>query len=280
MMPVDNRISAVDITVITYNKSYLQYVIEYCVRIGRLNRQVDAMDKMLAEYLKTGAAEYGAELDDCMVGRFFEYKRLLLEWNEKMNLTAITDDREIILKHFIDSLSILPYVKEVRNVVDVGTGAGFPGIPLKIALPGLEAVLMDSLEKRIKFLETVIGELGLDGARAVHSRAEDAGRSEKYREAFDVAVARAVASLPVLLEYCLPLVKTGGIFVAMKGSSEDEVAASGIALDILGGEIEEVKNFVLPGSDMKRSVIIVRKVRQTPTKYPRKAGKPSKEPLL
>lgn len=238
------------------------------------------MDQMLADFLKSGAAEYGAELDDSMVRLFFEYKRLLLEWNEKMNLTAITDDKDIILKHFVDSLSILPYIKEAKKIVDVGTGAGFPGIPLKIALPGLDAVLMDSLEKRIKFLETVIDELGLKGTEAVHIRAEDAGRFDSFREAFDAAVARAVAAMPVLLEYCLPLVKTGGIFIAMKGSSEDEVAASKKALDILGGEIQEVRNFVLPGSDIKRSVIIVRKVRQTPTKYPRKAGKPSKEPLV
>ena len=243
-------------------------------------KRVNAMDHLLADYLKAGAAEFGAELDENMVRHFFVYKRLLLEWNGKMNLTAITDDRDIILKHFVDSLSILSYVKEVKNLVDVGTGAGFPGIPLKIALPGLETVLMDSLEKRIKFLDAVIDELGLDGAKAVHIRAEDAGRSEGLREAFDAAAARAVASLPVLLEYCLPLVKTGGIFIAMKGSSEDEVAVSGKALDILGGEIEEVRNFALPGSDIKRSVIIVRKVRQTPTKYPRKAGKPSKEPLI
>jgi 16S rRNA (guanine527-N7)-methyltransferase len=238
------------------------------------------MDHLLADYLKAGAADFGAELDDCMVRRFFEYKKMLLEWNEKMNLTAITDDRDIILKHFVDSLSILPCLKEAKKIVDVGTGAGFPGIPLKIALPGLETALMDSLDKRIKFLEAVIDELGLEGVKAVHIRAEDAGRSEKFREEFDAVTARAVASLPVLLEYCLPLVKTGGIFIAMKGSSEDEVAVSGTALDILGGEIEEVRNFALPGSDIKRSVIIVRKVRQTPTKYPRKAGKPSKEPLI
>ena len=138
---------------------------------------------------------------------------------------------------------------------------------------------MDSLEKRVKFLEAVIGELRLEGVTAVHIRAEDAGRTEKYREAFDAAAARAVASMPVLHEYCLPLVKTGGIFIAMKGSSEEEAAVSK-ALEILGGEIEEARNFVLPGSDIKRSIIIVRKVRQTPTKYPRKAGKPSKEPLI
>lgn len=238
------------------------------------------MDHTLADYLKAGAAEYGAELDECMVRRFFEYKGIMLEWNRKMNLTAITEDRDIILKHFTDSLSILPYVKDKKRLADVGTGAGFPGIPLKIVLPGLETVLMDSLEKRVKFLEAVIGELRLEGVTAVHIRAEDAGRTEKYREAFDAAAARAVASMPVLLEYCLPLVKTGGIFIAMKGSSEEKAAVSKKALEILGGEIEEARNFVLPGSDIKRSIIIVRKVRQTPTKYPRKAGKPSKEPLI
>lgn len=238
------------------------------------------MGHMLENYLKTGAAEFGADLDDCMVRRFFDYKRILLEWNEKMNLTAIRDDREIILKHFTDSLSILPYIRGKRKLIDVGTGAGFPGIPLKIVLPQLETVLLDSLEKRIRFLETVISELELDAITAVHSRAEDAGKSPEHREAYDVAVARAVASLPVLLEYCLPLIKTGGTFIAMKGSSEEEVAASAKALAILGGEIRQIDNFLLPGSDIKRSVVIVRKVRQTPTKYPRKAGKPSKEPLV
>jgi 16S rRNA (guanine527-N7)-methyltransferase len=209
-----------------------------------------------------------------------EYKRILLDWNEKMNLTAIQDDKEVILKHFVDSLSIVPFLHGISSLVDVGTGAGFPGIPLKIAIPGLDVTLLDSLEKRIGFLDTVISELSLKGITAVHMRAEDAGVSPRFRDKFDAATARAVASLPVLLEYCLPLVRTGGIFIAMKGSSAEEVSISGKALDILGGKIEEVKEFTLPDTDIKRCIIIVRKLRQSPTKYPRKAGKPSKEPLV
>jgi 16S rRNA (guanine527-N7)-methyltransferase len=245
-----------------------------------LDRSEEKMSAELEMYLKRGAAGFGAELDDDMVRQMFGYKALLLEWNEKMNLTAITDDKEIILKHFIDSLTIFPYLKGIGSLVDVGTGAGFPGIPLKIALPGLYTVLLDSLEKRVGFLDAVISGLGLDGIKAVHMRAEDAGISPDYREKFDAATARAVASLPVLLEYCLPFVKTGGVFIAMKGSSTEEIAMSGKALEMLGGEIEEVKEFTLPDTDIKRSIVIVRKLRQTPTKYPRKAGKPSKEPLV
>lgn len=240
----------------------------------------NSMNEMLEICLKNGAAGFGAILDENMIRSLFDYKRMLLEWNEKMNLTAIEDDKEIIIKHFVDSLSIIPFLKGIGSVADVGTGAGFPGIPLKIAEPGLNVVLLDSLEKRIGFLDAVISELHLNGITAVHMRAEDAGVSPKFREKFDAATARAVASLPVLLEYCLPLVKTGGIFIAMKGSSSEEVSISGKALDVLGGKIEEVKEFTLPETDIKRSIIVVRKLRQSPTKYPRKAGKPSKEPLI
>lgn len=238
------------------------------------------MEQALEILLKEGAGEYGVSLDDSKISALLEYKSILLEWNGKMNLTAIEEDREVIMKHFVDSLSIMPFLKDVNNIVDVGTGAGFPGIPLKIAQPALEVVLLDSLEKRIGFLNTVISTLQLGGISAVHMRAEDAGIATQYREKFDAAVARAVAALPVLLEYCLPLVKTGGLFIAMKGSNAEEIEGSKKALDILGGKIEVVKEFTLPGSDMKRNIIIVRKLRQTSTRYPRKAGKPSKEPLI
>ena len=238
------------------------------------------MEQSLEMILKDGASEYGVHLEDMQVSALLEYKAILLDWNKKMNLTAIEDEKEVILKHFVDSLSIMPFLKDVHCIVDVGTGAGFPGIPLKIAQPALEVVLMDSLEKRVTFLNTVISALQLKGISAVHSRAEDAGIAPQYREKFDAAVARAVASLPVLLEYCLPLVKTGGIFIAMKGSNVDEIAVSKKALDILGGKIEEIKEFMLPGSEMKRTIIVVKKLRQIPTKYPRKSGKPSKEPLI
>ncbi len=238
------------------------------------------MEQTLEMLLKEGAHEYGVSLDDSKTAALLQYKRLLMEWNEKINLTAIEEDREVVLKHFVDSLSIMPFLKEIHHIVDVGTGAGFPGIPLKIAQPELEVVLMDSLEKRIGFLNAVISALQLKGITAVHSRAEDAGIAAQYREKFDAAVARAVASLPVLLEYCLPMVKTGGIFIAMKGNIGSEIGDSRKALGILGGEVEAVKEFTLPGGDMKRNIILIRKLRQTPTKYPRKAGKPSKEPLI
>ena len=238
------------------------------------------MEQPLEMLLKEGAGEFDVNMDERMATAFMLYKSLLLQWNEKINLTAIEEDRDVIIKHFVDSLSIVPFLKDVHNIIDIGTGAGFPGIPLKIVLPSLEVVLLDSLDKRVGFLNTVISALHLQGISAVHSRAEDAGSSPKYREKSDAAVARAVASLPVLLEYCLPMVRTGGIFIAMKGSSSEEIAASGKALDLLGAKIEEVKEFTLPLSDMKRNIIIIRKLRQTPTKYPRKAGKPSKEPLV
>lgn len=238
------------------------------------------MDQLLETLLKQGAAEYGIALDDSQVSALSDFKSILMEWNKKMNLTAIEEDREVILKHFVDSLSIVPFLQGVHSIIDVGSGAGFPGIPVKIVKPEIEVVLLDSLEKRINFLNAVITALRLDKITAFHSRAEDAGASSHYREKFDAAVARAVASLPVLLEYCLPLVKTGGIFIAMKGGSDSEVTNSERALDILGGKIEGIKEFSLPGSDIKRNIIIVRKLRQTPTKYPRKAGKPSKEPLV
>lgn len=238
------------------------------------------MEKSLEMLLKEGAAQYGLQLSDEEVSAFDLYKNVLSEWNQKINLTAIEDDKDVITKHFIDSLSIVPFLKNVQELIDVGTGAGFPGLPVKIVRPELNIVLLDSLEKRIGFLNTVINELHMDKITAVHSRAEDAGKSPKYREKFDAATARAVASLPVLLEYCMPLIKTGGIFIAMKGSSLSEADEAGKALNILGGAIEEVKEFTLPGSDIRRNIIVIRKLRQTPTKYPRKAGKPSKEPLI
>lgn len=238
------------------------------------------MEQSLQMLLKDGAAQYGLQLSEAEISAFDLYKDMLSEWNQKINLTAIEDDKDVITKHFVDSLSITPFLKNVKKLIDVGTGAGFPGLPVKIVRPELEIVLLDSLEKRIGFLNTVISELHMGKITTLHSRAEDAGNSPKYREKFDAVTARAVASLPVLLEYCLPLVKTGGIFIAMKGSSLSEADEAGKALSILGGTIEGVKEFTLPGSDMKRNIIVIRKLRQTPTKYPRKAGKPSKEPLI
>lgn len=246
-----------------------------------------ALDKELTRLLTDGALHYGRQLSEVQISQFETYMELLKEWNKKVNLTAIEDDTEIVIKHFIDSMSILPFIKDEKlKLIDVGTGAGFPGIPLKIANPMLEITLLDSLDKRIKFLNEVIKQTGISGhnktseIKAVHGRAEDYGINQQYREKFDIAVARAVANLPVLLEYCLPFVKTNGVFVAMKGSNTEEFNNSAKALDILGGEIEKIEKMELPSTNIERNVVVVRKFRQTPTKYPRKAGKPSKEPLI
>jgi len=234
----------------------------------------------LIRLLKEGIGQYAPGFDDAMAEKLIKYMEMLKEWNQRINLTAIEDEREMVIKHFIDSASILPFLKdESLELIDVGTGAGFPGIPVKIVYETVNVPLLDSLEKRIKFLNEVIASLNLKGIRAIHGRAEDKGRDAELREAFDVAVARAVANLPVLLEYCLPFVRAGGICIAMKGSNIEEVKASGKALDVLGGAIEEIREITLPFSDIKRHIIVIKKVRQTPTKYPRKAGKPSKDPI-
>ena len=235
----------------------------------------------LVEILKEGSQEYGIELSDVQADKFINYAELLKDWNTRINLTAIEEDKDIIIKHFIDSLTIAPYlIKGGLSIIDVGTGAGFPGIPLKIVIDNLKVTLLDSLDKRIKFLNEVINTTQLKDINAVHGRAEDFGANPEYREKFDISTARAVAALPVLLEYCLPFVKIGGTFIAMKGNNIEELKDSKKALSILGGEIEEVKEISLPFGEMRRNIITVRKLRQTPTKYPRKAGKPSKEPLL
>ena len=227
---------------------------------------------------------YGEKIDikftEEQLNQFYEYMNLLLEWNEKINLTAITDPSEVILKHFIDSLTINKYIKENSTLADVGTGAGFPGIPLKILRPDLKITLVDSLNKRINFLNEVINKLNLVNIETVHSRIEDFGKDKKYRESFDFVTARAVANLAVLSEYLLPIAKVGGQCVCMKGSSVEEELSNGKnAIKVLGGNIKNIDEFVLPDSDMSRNVIIIDKIKNTPNKYPRKAGIPVKEPL-
>lgn len=239
------------------------------------------LDEKYLTLLKQGAEVFDINLEQKMTDRFVTYAQLLVEWNEKINLTAITDDEGIVIKHFLDSLSLLPLLPaEARTLIDVGTGAGFPGIPLKICSERLNVTLLDSLEKRVKFLNELCVSLDLKDISAVHGRAEDFGVDKKYREQYDVATARAVANLPVLMEYCLPFVKVGGIFAAMKGpDAKEELKESKKALDVLGGEVLEVKTFTLPQTDYERCIILIRKCRHTPPGYPRKSGKPTKVPI-
>lgn len=212
--------------------------------------------------------------------KFYNYMNLLIEWNEKINLTAIVEPKEIILKHFIDSLTISKYLKDGNKLIDVGTGAGFPGIPNKILNKKLNVTLLDSLKKRTIFLDEVINNLQLEDIKSMHGRVEEIAQNKEYREKYDVATSRAVAQLNILLEYMLPLVKVGGLCICMKGSEiNEELENAKNALKILGGEIEKVESFELENSDMKRNIVIIRKVKNTPNKYPRKAGTPSKEPL-
>ena len=211
---------------------------------------------------------------------FYKYMQLLLKWNEKINLTAITDENEIILKHFVDSLTVLKYIKENDKIIDVGTGAGFPGIPIAIMMPNVKITLLDSLNKRINFLNEVIKELDLKNVETIHSRSEDCGKDMLYREKYDISIARAVANLSTLSEYLLPFVKIGGKMICMKGSEiEEELKNAQYAIKVLGGKIIAKDEFTLPESDIKRNIIIVKKEQYTPKMYPRKAGLPAKEPI-
>ena len=212
--------------------------------------------------------------------QFYAYMLLLIEWNEKINLTAITEPKEIILKHFVDSLTIAKYIEERKTIIDMGTGAGFPGIPLKIYRNDVKVVLADSLNKRIKFLNEVIEKLQLKNIETIHCRAEELGKNKEYREKFDYATSRAVANLSTLSEYLLPFVKLNGSGIFMKTMEiDEELENAKKAIKILGGRIEKVDKFEIPESDLGRSIIIVKKEKQTPSKYPRKPGTPAKEPL-
>lgn len=220
------------------------------------------------------------ELQQREIEEFYCYMKSLIEWNKKMNLTAIIEPKEIIMKHFIDSLTINKYIKEANTIIDVGTGAGFPGIPIKIVSPDKKITLLDSLNKRIVFLENVIEELQLNKIETIHDRAEEMGRNENYREQYEVSVSRAVAPLNVLVEYLIPFVKVGGRSICMKGPKiEEELEQAKRAIEKLGGRIDKVDNFKLPNSEIERNIIIIEKVRNTPKEFPRKAGIPSKKPI-
>ena len=224
----------------------------------------------------------GITLNERQKQQFDKYYEMLVEWNKVMNLTGITEYDEVNLKHFTDSLTIArtQEMQKVQSVIDIGTGAGFPGIPLKIAFSHLKVVLLDSLNKRIKFLDAVIEELGLENISTIHGRAGDFAKKKEYREQFDLCVSRAVANLSTLSEYCLPFVAVNGSFVSYKsGDSEEEIQQAKHAISLLGGKVKNVDKFQLPGTDMGRALVEIKKTKQTPGKYPRKAGLPAKEPL-
>lgn len=238
------------------------------------------MDKNFDEIFKKLAKEINLDIDKSKIVKFYEYMNLLLEWNEKINLTAITEQNDIILKHFIDCLTIKKYLKDNDKIVDIGTGAGFPGIPLAIMSEANKFTLVDSLNKRVNFLNDVKEKIDLKNIEAIHSRAEEFGQNKIYREKYDIAVSRAVANLSVLLEYLLPTVKVGGKIICMKGSQvQDEINEAKYALKELGGVIKLTDEFCLPETDMKRNIIVIEKIKNTPKKYPRKSGTPSKQPL-
>lgn len=234
------------------------------------------------EVLRRTAGEMGIGLSEENFKTFLKYKKMILEWNQRINLTTITDNDEMDIKHFADSLS--PTLTGVfdgsKKIIDIGTGAGFPGIPLKIWNPELQVALMDSLNKRISFLNLVIEELSLNGIVAIHGRAEELALRPEYRETFDICISRAVASLDTLSEYCLPFVKPGGWFIAMKGpSAMDEIKLAGKAISTLGGTVEDVIEVKFPGTDIEHTLVMIKKLTKTSSKYPRGGGKPRKSPI-
>ena len=223
--------------------------------------------------------EINLNISDENIKKLYEYMMLLLEWNEKINLTAITDESEIIEKHFIDSLTILKYIKDSDKVIDVGTGAGFPGIPLAINC-GANITLLDSLNKRINFLQEVKEKLDLTNIQNIHGRAEEVGRQKEYREIYDVAVSRAVAPMNILVEYLLPFVKVGGVCICMKGpNASDEISNANNAINLLGGKLIDKVNIKLNGGELNRNLIVIKKINNISGKYPRKPGMPAKQPL-
>lgn len=237
-------------------------------------------EKIFKHKLRENAAVIGVSLSDENLDKLYVYKNLVLEWNEKINLTAITDDYEFAVKHFVDSLTINKYIEPDKTIIDIGTGAGFPGVPLKILNKNNKIVLFDSLNKRLKVLEDIIEKIELTNIETLHGRAEETFKNKQYREKYDIAVSRAVAALNVLVELMLPAIKIGGICICMKGNNaEDEIKEAKKAIKELGGEIIKVEKLVLPEMNLERNIVIIKKVRQTPNRYPRKPGTPQKEPI-
>lgn len=235
------------------------------------------------EILINGCKLYNIDISQEQINMLLKYMDMLKKWNKNVNLTSIVDDEGIIKKHFLDSISIFntELIKDNISLVDVGTGAGFPGIPIKIINPTVKVTLIDSLKKRVNFLDEVIGELKLKDINAVHGRCEDFANQKDYREKYDIATARAVASLPVLCEYCLPYVKIGGSFIAMKGPSViEELDVSDNAVKVMGGELKEVIDTNIYGEDLNHKLVVVKKKKLSPIKYPRKAGKIEKNPII
>lgn len=236
----------------------------------------------IKDIIKSATSDFKTKLNDVQLLQLEKYFKMLVEWNEKINLTAITDPEGVAIKHFADSLTFFNYVDVPENasIIDVGTGAGFPGIVLKIVRPDINLTLLDSLNKRLLFLDEVINELGIS-AQLIHSRAEDGGNKPELRESFDFVVSRAVAQLNVLSEYCLPYVKVGGSFVAMKGpQAKDEVKKALVAINILGGKNKNSFEFALPNEGGERTIVVIEKKRNTPAKYPRNSGRIKAKPLL
>ena len=234
------------------------------------------------QLMKEACEEVGLELKEEQYNKFIDYMKLLQDWNEKINLTAITEDEDIIKKHFIDCIKIFKSdaVRDAKKIIDVGTGAGFPGLPIAIMNPDVKVVLLDSLNKRINFLNTVASKLGLKNVETIHSRAEDGARNVELREKFDVATSRAVANMAVLSEFCMPYVKLNGYFVALKGPSIDEELREGQkAITTLGGNLERVLEVTIEETDLKHNIVEVKKISKCPKTYPRKAGTITKKPI-
>lgn len=230
-----------------------------------------------------GLKELGIDASHEALDKLTVFMKIMLEWNEKINLTAITEEKEVYIKHFLDSATCLStgYIEDGMRVIDVGTGAGFPGVPLKILKQEIEMTLLDSLNKRISYLNEVLSKLELKKVTAVHARAEEAGSGKAHREAYDVVLSRAVAAMNVLCEYCIPFAKVGGLFLCQKGPDiEEELKEAGTAIKVLGGAVRDVKEYRLPFSDIKHNIIIIEKIAETPTKYPRKPGKPAASPII